>query len=107
MRSCWYGSQCDDGGVLGEDWGRARARSDLRVGKMIFLKIGLAWLKNAGFCNSSNTRMVTRDSVRRGGRLVSQLSLSLVQKSYLLRIVKYRSDFQDAKIWNQGLGVLV
>lgn len=43
MRSCWYGSQCDDGAVLGEGWERAKARSDLRVGKMIFLKISLAW----------------------------------------------------------------
>lgn len=49
MRSCWYGSQCVDGGVLGEGWVRARARSDLRVGKMIFLKIGLAWFRTLAF----------------------------------------------------------
>lgn len=49
MRSCWYGSQCDDGGVLAEGWERARARSDLRVEKMIFLKIGLAWFRTLAF----------------------------------------------------------
>jgi hypothetical protein len=71
MRSCWYGRQCDDGGVLGVDWERARARSDLRVGKMIFLEIGLAWCRTMALVS---LEFVTRDYVQRGGHLYSKLS---------------------------------
>jgi hypothetical protein len=49
MGSCCYGSQCGDGEVLGEGWERARVRSDLRAGKMIFLEIGLAWFRTLAF----------------------------------------------------------
>ncbi len=51
MGSCCYGSQCGDGEVLGEGWERARARSGLRAGKMIFLEIGLAWFRTLAFVN--------------------------------------------------------
>jgi len=47
--------------------------------------------------------MVTRDSVRRGRRLVSQLSLSLVQKSYRFRIVKYKIGISRYEDLGSGL----
>lgn len=107
MRSCCYGSQCGDGGVLGEGWERARARSDLRAAKMIFLEIGLAWCRTMAFVTLRTLELWHVILCDVTGTWYSQLSFPCPEVvSSSDREIK-NLEFQDLKNLNRGLGVLV